>query len=149
MKFGVSKFQVDSILIPLLNVAVPAGFPSPALDYLEERIDLAKQLAPHPLSTFYVHVQGDSMIDACIPPHAILVVDKSLEAKNGDIVVAYLNGDFTVKYIQFENKRCLLVAANKQKKYPSIEISEEMDMCVWGVVTNVIIDTKHIRKCML
>lgn len=149
MKFCVSDLPVDSILIPLLNVAVPAGFPSPALDYLEERIDLAKQLAPHPLSTFYVHVQGDSMIDACIPPHAILVVDKSLEAKSGDIVVAYLNGDFTVKYILIEKSTCMLVAANKQKKYPSIEITEEMEVCVWGVVTNVIIDTKHIRKCML
>ncbi|MES2778046.1 MAG: translesion error-prone DNA polymerase V autoproteolytic subunit [Bacteroidota bacterium] len=136
-------------LIPFFGSIVPAGFPSPAMDYIEERIDLTAQLAPHPLSTFYCFCEGDSMLDACIPPKAILVVDKSLTAKTGDIVVAYLQGGFTVKYIRFEDKKCYLVPANRKKKYPVIEVTEEMEMIVWGVVTNVVIDTKNIRLCTL
>ena len=137
------------LLLPLIDYKIPAGFPSPAMDYMEERIDLTKQLAPHPLSTFYSYCEGDSMIDACIPPNSILVIDKSLTAKSGDIVVAFLNGGYTVKYIKFENNKCFLIPANKKKKYATIEITEEMEMIVWGVVTNVVIDTKNIRLCTL
>lgn len=135
--------------IPVLGYKIPAGFPSPAMDYTEDRIDLTKQLAPHPLSTFYSYCEGDSMLDACIPPNSILVIDKSLVAKSGDIVVAYLNGGYTVKYIKFDNGKCFLIPANKKKKYPVIEVTEEMEMTVWGVVTNVVIDTKNIRLCTL
>ncbi len=138
-----------SISLPIIHFKIPAGFPSPAMDYIEDRIDLAQQLAPHPLSTFYSYCEGDSMIDACIPPNSILVIDKSLTAKSGDIVVAYLNGGYTVKYIKFENEKCFLIPANKKKKYAVIEITEEMEMIVWGVVTNVVIDTKNIRLCTL
>ena len=137
------------LLLPLIDYKIPAGFPSPAMDYMEERIDLTKQLAPHPLSTFYSYCEGDSMIDACIPPNSILVIDKSLTAKSGDIVVAFLNGGYTVKYIKFEDNKCFLIPANKKKKYATIEITEEMEMIVWGVVTNVVIDTKNIRLCTL
>jgi DNA polymerase V len=139
----------DAFLIPLLDFKIPAGFPSPAMDYIEDRIDLTQQLAPHPLSTYYSYCEGDSMLDACIPPNSILVIDKSLTAKSGDIVVAYLNGGYTVKYIKFEDGKCFLIPANKKKKYPVIEVTEEMEMIVWGVVTNVVIDTKHIRLCTL
>jgi len=138
-----------STLIPLSDFKIPAGFPSPALDYIEDRIDLAQQLAPHPLSTYYSYCEGDSMLDACIPPNAILVIDKSLTAKSGDIVVAFLNGGYTVKYIKFDAGKCFLIPANKKKKYPVIEVIEEMEMIVWGVVTNVVIDTKYIRLCTL
>ena len=148
MKF-VKANPTRPFLIPLSNFKIPAGFPSPALDYIEDRIDLAKQLAPHPLSTYYSYCEGDSMIDACIPPNAILVIDKSLNAKSGDIVVAFLNGGYTVKYIKLENDKCFLIPANKKKKYPVIEVTEEMEMTVWGVVTNVVIDTKYIRLCTL
>ena len=137
------------VLIPLIDFKIPAGFPSPAMDYIEDRIDLAKQLAPHPLSTYYSYSEGDSMLDACIPPNSILVIDKSLTAKSGDIVIAYLNGGYTVKYIKFEGDKCFLIPANKKKKYPTIEVTEEMEMIVWGVVTNVVIDTKNIRLCTL
>lgn len=148
MKFYTSV-QNKKTFIPFINFKVPAGFPSPAMDYMEERIDLSAQLAPRPLSTFYSYCEGDSMIDACIPPSAILVIDKSLTAKSGDIVVAFLNGGYTVKYIKFEGEKCFLIPANKKKKYPITEITEEMEMIVWGVVTNVVIDTKNIRLCML
>ena len=139
----------DAAIITLIDFKVPAGFPSPAMDYIEERIDLAQQLAPHPLSTYLFICEGDSMVDACIPAGAILVLDKSLTANSGDIVVAFLNGGYTVKYIKFQNGKCFLIPANKQKKYPITEVTEEMEMIVWGVVTNVVIDTKHIRLCTL
>ena len=139
----------NSIFVPLINFEIPAGFPSPAMDYMEERIDLAVQLAPRPLSTFYSKCDGDSMVDAYIPSGAILVIDKSLTAKSGDIVVAYLNGGFTVKYIKFQEGKCFLIPANKKKKYPITEVTAEMEMIVWGVVTNIVIDTKNIRLCTL
>src|SRR3982750_2272756 len=126
---------------------VKAGFPSPAMDYLEERIDLNKVLIEHPLSTFIVECTGDSMISAFIPPKAKLVVDKSLSAKNGDIVIAVINGDFTVKFLKKNDFKCWLIPANS--KYKEIEITPEMNLQIWGVVTKIIIDPKDVRKCML
>lgn len=128
------------------EAAIPAGFPSPALDYLEERIDLDKELIPHPLSTFIVECTGDSMIGAFIPSKARLVVDRSLTATNGSIVVAILNGEFTVKFLRKNDHACWLVPANS--KYPEIKITADMDMQVWGVVTYIITDTMGLRKCM-
>ena len=127
--------------------SVPAGFPSPATDYIEERIDLTKELIKHPLSTFMVQCEGDSMINAFIPPKALLLVDRSLVPQNGDIVLAVLNGDFTVKFLRKNNLKCWLVPANS--KYREIEVTEEMNMQIWGVVISVISDPKNLRKCML
>jgi DNA polymerase V len=125
---------------------VKAGFPSPALDYFEERIDLNKALVDHPLSTFLVECSGDSMINAFIPPKAKLVVDKSLTAKNGDIVIAVMNGDFTVKFLKKNDVKCWLIPGNP--KYKEIEITPEMNMQIWGVVVKIIIDPKDVRQCM-
>ena len=116
---------------------IPAGFPSPAADYMEERIDLNKELIKHPLSTFIVECEGDSMINAFIPHRARLIVDRSLTAKNGSVVVAVLNGEFTVKYFKKNERKCWLVPANR--KFKEIEITPEMEMQVWGVVTTIII----------
>ena len=129
------------------NVEVKAGFPSPAIDYLEERIDLNKVLIDHPLSTFIIECTGDSMISAFIPPKAKLVVDKSITPKNGDIVVAVMNGDFTVKFLKKNDFKCWLIPGNS--KYKEIEITAEMNMQIWGVVVKIIIDPKDVRKCML
>lgn len=129
-----------------INASVPAGFPSPATDYLEERIDLNKVLIKNALSTFIVESTGNSMINAFIPPKAKLIVDKSITPKNGDIIVAVLNGEFTVKYLKKNDLKCWLVAANP--KYLNIEITPEMDFCVWGVVTSIIVNPKDTR-CML
>ena len=126
---------------------VRAGFPSPAMDYLEERIKLDEELIKHPLSTFIVDSLGDSMINAFIPPKAKLLVDRSLTPKNGDIVLAILNGEFTVKYLKKNDFKCWLVPANS--KYKEIQITEEMEFQVWGVVTNIITDTRELRSCML
>jgi DNA polymerase V len=129
------------------EILVPAGFPSPAMDYMEERISLDKELIKHPLSTFLVESTGDSMINAFIPPRAKLLVDRSLTPKNGDIVVAEINGEFTIKYLKKNDFKCWLVPANS--KYKEIQITEEMDMRIWGVVTNIITDTRQVRSCML
>jgi DNA polymerase V len=126
---------------------VPAGFPSPAMDYIEERIDLNKEFIPHPLSTFIIESSGNSMINAFIPPKARLIVDRSITPKNGDIVLAVLNGEFTVKFLKKNNYKCWLVPANS--KFKEIEITSEMDMKIWGVVTNIITDAKDIKSCML
>jgi len=139
----------EALFIPLIGFKIPAGFPSPAADYMEESIDIVQHISPHPISTFYSYCEGDSMIDACIPPGSILVIDKSLTAQSGNIVVAHLNGGFTVKYIKFVGAKCFLIPANKKKNYGIIEVTEEMEMTVWGVVTSVIINTKDIRLCTL
>ena len=133
--------------IPIYNNLVYVGFPSPAMDYMEERIDLNKALIRHPLATFIVETTGDSMINAFIPPKARLVVDRSVIARTGDIVLAVLNGEFTVKFLKKNDHNCYLVPANS--KYPEIKITPEMNMQVWGVVTSIIIDTSDVRRCML
>lgn len=125
---------------------VPAGFPSPALDYMQERIDLNKEFIPHPLSTFIIESAGFSMINAFIPPKARLIVDRSLTPKNGDIVLAVLNGEFTIKFLKKNQYKCWLVPANS--KFKEIEITAEMDMQIWGVVTNIITDVKDVKSCM-
>lgn len=132
--------------IPYYETQVPAGFPSPAMDYMQERIDLNKELIPHPLSTFIIESSGYSMVNAFIPPKARLIVDRSLVAKNGDIVLAVLNGEFTVKFLKKNNYKCWLVPANS--KFKEIEITPEIDMQVWGVVTQIITNPNDVRSCM-
>lgn len=131
--------------IPFITAPVRAGFPSPAMDYLEERIDLNKELIPHPLATFLIESAGDSMINAFIPPGAKLLVDRSVQPKNGDIVLAVIHGEFTVKFLKKNEFKCTLVAANR--KYPDIEITPEMEMQVWGVVTAIIIEANEAKQC--
>ena len=130
--------------IPVIsNASVAAGFPSPAADYAEERINLNDVLIKHPQSTFVVRTEGDSMLNAFIPPRALLVVDKSVTPQNGDIVVAVLNGEFTVKYLKKNDFKCWLLPANR--KYPDIQVTSEMGMMVWGVVIRILIDPKETR----
>ena len=125
---------------------VPAGFPSPALDYVEKRIDLNEELIQHPLSTFMCETEGLSMVNAFIPHKAKLIIDRSLTPKNGDIVLATLNGEFTVKFLKKNQYKCWLCPANS--KFPDIEVTEEMDMQVWGVVTYIITDVNVVKSCM-
>jgi DNA polymerase V len=129
-----------------ISAPVKCGFPSPAMDYMEERIDLNAELIKHPISTFLIECEGNSMIDAFIPPRAKLIIDRSVTAKNGDIILAVLNGEFTVKYFKKNDFKCWLVPANK--KIQDIEITSEMDFQVWGVVTSIIINPADV-KCML
>ena len=133
--------------ISFFESVVHAGFPSPANDYLEKRIDLNEIFIKHPLSTFIIECTGDSMINAFIPPTARLIIDRSLVAKNGDIVLAVLNGEFTVKYLKKNDRKCWLVPANS--KYKEIEITADVDMQVWGVVTFILSNPNDLKKCML
>lgn len=128
--------------LPGYDNSIPAGFPSPATDYIEDRIDLNQLLIKTPSATFFVKVEGESMIEAFIPPKALLVVDKSLSAATGDIVVAVVNGEFTVKRLLITHAGTFLSPANH--KYRPLKINEEMNFQVWGVVTRIITDPKDV-----
>ncbi len=120
----------------LFATSVPAGFPSPAHDFIEKKLDLNDYLIRHPAATFFVRVKGTSMINAGIYDGDILVVDRSLETCDGDIVLAVIDSEFTVKRVQKKEGRLFLLPENPQ--YNPIEIKQEDDFLVWGVVTNVI-----------
>jgi len=122
--------------LPLYGSTVQAGFPSPADDFIEGRLDLNKHLIKHPSATFFLRVSGDSMINAGIHPDDILIVDKSLEAKHGKIVIAAVDGNLTVKRLHKITNKTYLMPENK--KFSPIEITEDNDVVIWGVVTNVI-----------
>ena len=123
-------------MCPLAQNVINAGFPSPAENDIEMQLDLNEHLIKHPASTFFVKVQGDSMRGAGIFSGDILIVDKSLDATHGKIVVAILNGEFTVKKLFIQKNAIQLVPANNA--YPIITVTEGMDFQVWGVVTYVI-----------
>lgn len=115
---------------------IHAGFPSPATDYMTQAIDLNKELVKHPAATFYGRVVGDSMIDAGVEEGDILVIDKSLDAQDGDMAVCFVDGEFTLKHLRIRDGGISLVPANE--KYPVIEVEEGTDFKMWGVVTYVI-----------
>jgi DNA polymerase V len=122
--------------IPLFMSSVKAGFPSPADDFLERQLDLNEHLIQHPAATFFVRVDGDSMTGADIHRGDILIVDRSLEAASGRIVIAVINGEFTVKRLRIENGSIQLEADNPG--YPPIRIQNDWDFQVWGIVTYII-----------
>lgn len=126
----------SSIALPLFTGKVAAGFPSPADDYVEKTLDLNELLVQKPAATFFVRAQGESMLGAGIHPNDILVVDRSIEPVPGKIVICALNGELTVKRLERNNEQWQLKAENPA--YPDIVIHEELEMVIWGVVTNVI-----------
>lgn len=132
--------KVDERLPKMAHDGIHAGFPSPATDYMTQAIDLNKELVRHPAATFYGRVVGDSMIDAGVEEGDILVIDKALDAKDGDMAVCFVDGEFTLKYLRFRENGLTLVPANP--RYPSIEIDEGSDFMMWGVVTYVIKKTR-------
>ncbi|MDA0967507.1 MAG: translesion error-prone DNA polymerase V autoproteolytic subunit [Proteobacteria bacterium] len=141
----VPESMVDEVLgfvnlkgykLPLYASKVQAGFPSPADDFMEGKLDLNSHLVKHPTATFFVRVSGDSMIEAGIHPDDILIVDRSLEPKHGKIVIAALDGELTVKRLHRTSSKTYLMPENK--RFSPIEITEDSDMSIWGVVTNVI-----------
>jgi DNA polymerase V len=122
--------------LPVYLGRLPAGFPSPADDYLEGKLDLNRHLIKHPAATFFVRVSGDSMIDAGIHTGDLLVVDRSLEASDGNVIVAALDGELTVKRLSTRDKTIRLLPENQH--YQPIEIQPHQSFEIWGVVTNVI-----------
>ncbi len=115
---------------------VAAGFPSPATDYLEERIDLTRELIRNPTSTFLARVRGESMRDAGLGNGDLVLIDRSLRPRSGSLVLAWVDGGFTVKHLHLREGRALLRAANPD--FPDIELHEDDDARVWGVVTHII-----------
>ena len=143
------KFQVNNVIdvsksnsllthqpLDLFEYKVPAGFPSPADDYKEKKLDLNEYLIKQKEATFFVRIKGDSMIDAGIHDNDIVIVDKSQTASTGDIILASIDGDFTVKLLSRNKSKYRLLAANE--KYKPIEINESMQFEVWGVVTGAV-----------
>ncbi len=130
------KEKFSKIELPLFGAMISAGFPSPADDYLDQKLDLNEYLISHPASTFFVRVSGESMIGAGINNNDILIVDRSIDAKNGSVVVAVVDGEFTVKTMQRKGHTVILHPQNPD--YQPIVVTGENDFSIWGVVTSVI-----------
>lgn len=118
--------------LPLDTVKVSAGFPSPAADYEDSRLDINTYLVRNPVSTFFFSVQGDSMEGAEIFDGDILVVDKSVKPAHGHVIVAFVNGERLVKRLHYSAGRVALIADNP--RYMPLEVREGIEMQVWGVV---------------
>ncbi|MFD1260363.1 MULTISPECIES: LexA family protein [Entomomonas] len=127
--------EVVERYLPLVNNPVRAGFPSPADDYLETKLDLTEHLIPHPSATYYIRAAGDSMIEYGIFDGDLLVVDRSLEAKVGDILIVAIDGELTCKRLAYMPNSLCLVSGNPE--YPTIPL-EDKDVHVWGVVIHTI-----------
>ena len=126
----------ELVSLPLFLNKVPAGFPSPAEDYIEQKLNVQELLVKRPASTFFIRVSGYSMLDAGIHDGDILVVDRSLKASNQKIIVAILDGELTIK--RFEQSENTIYLHPENSEYQSITVTPDMDFEVWGVVTNVI-----------
>ncbi|CAI8309112.1 MAG: LexA repressor [Cryomorphaceae bacterium] len=128
----------ESILadIPIFTNSVQAGFPSPAEDYMDLDLNLQDHLIQNPSATFCVRAVGESMRDAGIKSGDIMLVDKSLTPKNRSIVLAVIDGEFTIKRVNVSEKELYLIPENEN--FPPIKITKEMDFQVWGVVTYII-----------
>jgi len=126
----------EPLRLPLLLSRVPAGFPSPADDYIEEALDLNELLIRHPAATFFMRVEGDSMVGAGIHSGDLLIVDRAIEPRPGYVVVAAVCGELTVKRLKLhEGRLCLMPEDGSHEPLP---IREEMEVVIWGVVTCVI-----------
>lgn len=122
--------------LPVFSSKVQAGFPSPADDYIEGYLDLNTKFIKHPAATFVLQATGDSMIEAGIFSGDLLLVDRSIEATDGRIVIAAVNGELTVKRLSKRAGRVQLLPANPQ--FQPIDITEGSEMVIWGVVTLVL-----------
>jgi DNA polymerase V len=126
----------EEIKLPLVETFINAGFPSPADDYLEAKLDLNQLLIQNPSSTFFARVRGNSMVDAGIHDGDILIIDKSLEPKQTSVLVCFIDGEFTVKRVQKKNGDFYLMPQNKE--FSPIKVDKGSDFRLWGVVTHCI-----------
>jgi len=134
--FEFPELNPASIALPLFNSKVPAGFPSPADDHVEKRLDPSEFLVDQVDSTFFVTIMGYSMIDAGLLPGDKAVIDRSKLASVGDIVLAIVDGEFTIKTLgRSKDGSPLLLPANKSGEYKPIEVKKHMHVEIWGVVT--------------
>tara|TARA_X000000950_G_scaffold153803_1_gene188834 strand:+ start:96 stop:527 length:432 start_codon:yes stop_codon:yes gene_type:complete len=131
--FTPSHGRLEAILI---NAGISAGFPSPAGDFKEERISLDKELIKNKEATFFARVSGESMINAGLEDGDLIVIDRSLEPTNNKIAVCFIDGEFTVKRLQVKKNKIWLKPENTN--YKAIEVKEDNELIIWGIVTNVI-----------
>ena len=130
------KPEVSKQKLSIFSARISAGFPSPAADYEEGRLDLNKHLVKNPAATFFVRVSGDSMTGAGVHDGDLLIVDRSKEPVSGNVVIAVLDGELTVKRLRIRNDKYTLEPENDN--YPVQKITKDSEFEVWGVVTNVI-----------
>ncbi|MBP5982309.1 MAG: translesion error-prone DNA polymerase V autoproteolytic subunit [Fluviicola sp.] len=122
--------------LPVISGGISAGFPSPALDFIDLTIDMNKHLIKHPATTFYGRVKGHSMKDAGIFDGDLLVIDKSISPTDNKIAVCYIDGEFTIKRIQIQKDCVWLIPENEA--YQPIKVTADNDFIIWGMVTHVI-----------
>lgn len=122
--------------LPLVSEGISAGFPSPALDFVDVTIDLNRYLIKHPSTTFYGRVKGYSLKNAGIDDGDLLVIDRSLEPTDGKIAVCFIDGEFTAKRIKIRKKEIWLMPENED--YKPIKVPNDSDFMIWGIVTYVI-----------
>lgn len=146
-KSVIDIFKADtksSVKLPFVDEGIRAGFPSPAQDYLDLSIDLNNELIKHPSTTFYGRVKGDSLIEADIHEGDILIIDKSLEPREGDLAVCCVDGEFTLKYIKIEQDVVWLIPANKD--FQPIKVTAGNEFVIWGIVTYSIKKHRSTRR---
>jgi DNA polymerase V len=131
----------ETLELPFAAILVPAGFPSPAQDYLEKSLDISKYLVKRPNATYFMRVTGDSMVDAGINDGDLIVIDRADQVRDGAIVVARLNEEFVVKRFCLIDGRPWLYPANEA--YEPIEVTEDTDFEIWGRVTFAITSFVH------
>ncbi len=124
--------------LPFVDSGISAGFPSPALDFVDVSIDLNKHLIKHPSATFYGRVKGESLKNAGINNNDLLIIDRSLEPTNNKIAVCFIDGEFTAKRIKIAKNEIWLYPENDD--YQPIMVNEDNDFLIWGIVTHVIKD---------
>lgn len=136
VKLQIYSADVSTVLeLPFADGGIKAGFPSPAQDYLTDAIDLNRDIIKHKESTFYARVSGDSMKDAGIGDGDIVVVDKALDAKDGDFVVAFIDGDFTIKQFKMDKSGEFGWLVPYNSDYSPIRVTVDNDFQIWGVIT--------------
>ena len=118
------------------DTGISAGFPSPADDFMQQRLSLDSELVKNKEATFFARVTGQSMIDAGLNDNDLLVIDRSLSPSNNRIAVCFLDGEFTVKRLKVKKGEVWLQPENKD--YKPIKVTQENDFIIWGIVTNVI-----------
>ena len=138
-----SDLSSENNNVSYIDTVIKAGFPSPAQDYISGTIDLNRELIRHRETTFLARVSGNSLQEAGICDGDIVIIDKSLEAKNGDFVVAFIDGEFTLKEFRFDEAENCAWLIPHNKNYEPIKVTQENDFLVWGVLTYTI---KQLHK---
>ena len=141
--YSSEKEVLSTRLVPLVEETISAGFPSPAEDYTEPGIDLNKYLIRNPISTFFLRVSGNSMNNSGIYNNDLLIIDRSINPNPGHIVVALLDGEFTLKRLTKESNNYYLKA--DKENYPAINLNEYIDIEIWGVATYSIHELKKTK----